>query len=270
MKGGVAAFALLSLVMGAAVGLLSIRSGKPDPSKIRIGAPDDSGGLILHYIRYVGGFEAAEVVEAFQTYTLKDCCAGASEWALSADMLDMAIMCPDAAKRLIEKDARYKITGPVLLNSDVLVIRSWTKPPRIGIAHKRQYQEKLVKERFPGGCTTVPMLPAGLPHALERGGVDGVVLDILKASAVSGERLPCTVNGADLVTYILVIRKDFRKSLLYGQFMKSFEQAAADLGDTETLARAVERYKRIRWTDREMEEWKALRVRFVSPLKAGD
>ncbi len=268
-RGGMFAFALLSLVFAAAVGLLSVGSGKPAPSKIRIGAPDDTGGLIVHHILRGSGFDAAEAVEAFHAFTMKDCCAATSEWALGADSLDMAVMCPDAAQRLTDKDTRYEITGPVLLNSDVLVIRSRTKPARIGIAHKRQYQEEIVRERFSGACATVSMLPAGLPHALERGAVDGVVLDVLKAFAVAGERLPCASNGNDLVTYVLVTRKDFTTNPYYHRFIESYERAVAELDDVETLARAVGRYKGIEWTKREAEEWKALRVKFVSLLKDG-
>jgi hypothetical protein len=51
--------------------------------------------------------------------------------------------------------------------------------------------------------------------------------------------------------------------------MESYGRAVVELSDTGTLARAVKGYKEIRWTDREVEEWKALKVRFVFPLKAG-
>lgn len=270
MKGGVLAFAAISVVMAAAVGVFSIGSDRHrDPSRIQIGAPDDSGGLIIHYILHGRGFEAAEVIREFEAYTIKDCCASTSEWALSTAMLDMAVMCPDAAQRLVEKDARFVIPGPVLINSDILVIRSGINPRRVGIAQKRPYQERLVKERFPGGCEIVPMLPAGLPFAFERGVVDGVVIDALKAFAMQGERSSSPGQGMDVVTYVLVARKEFMSTLLYRQFMESYEQAVEELADTGVLARAVEAYKEIRWTDREVEEWKALRVKFVLPLKAG-
>ena len=269
MKGGPLALALLSLVMAAAVGLFSMRGDRRDPSKIQIGAPDDSGGLIIHYILHERGFGAAEVVKGFEAFTIKDCCTSASEWALGTERLDLAVVCPDAAQRLVEKDSRFEIAGPVLFNSDVLVIRPGGKPAKVGIAHRRPYQESLVKKRFPGGCEIVPMLPAGLPYAFERGIVDGVVVDILKAFGIPGERISSSVSGADLVAYVLVARKDFMSSPLCRRFMESYERAVAELGDTGVLARAVEEYREIRWTDREVEEWRALKVRFALPLKAG-
>lgn len=270
MKGGVLAVAAISLLMAAAVGVFSIGNDRQrDPSRIQIGAPDDSGGLIIHYILHGRGFEAAEVVGGFEAYTIKDCCTSTSEWALSTAMLDMAVMCPDAAQRLVEKDPRFVITGPVLLNSDVLVIRPGVDPRKIGIAHKRPYQERLVKEKFRDGCEIVPMLPAGLPFAFGRGVLDGVVIDILKAFAIQGERFSSPVNETDVVTYVLVARKEFTSTLLYRRFMESYEQAVAELADMGTLARAVEAYKEVRWTDREVAEWKALKVKFVLPLKTG-
>jgi len=271
MKGGLFAFVFLSLVMAAAIGLFSARSDRRDPSKILIGAPDDSGGLIIHYVLHgrEEGFEAAEVIKGFEAFTIKDCCTSTSEWALGADRLDLAVVCPDAAQRLVEKDPRFEITGPALFNSDVLMIRPGGHPAKVGIAHKRHYQERLVKERFSGGCKAVPMLPAGLPYAFERGIVDGVVIDVLKAFAMPGERISSSANGADLVTYVFVARKEFTSSLLYRRFMESYERAVAELGEPGTLARAIEGYKEIRWTDREVEEWRALRVRFVFPLKPG-
>ena len=269
MKRRFFALVLLSLLMAAAIGMLSMQSDKRDPAKIQIGAPDDSGGLIIHYILHAKGFEAAEVVKDFEVFTMKDCCAVTSEWALSGDRLDMAVMCPDAAQRLVEKDPRFEITGPALLNSDVLVIRPGSNPAKIGVAHKRQYQERFVKERFSGACTTVPMLPAGLPFAFERGTVDGVVIDVFKAFAIPGERISSSGNGTELVTYVLVARRELTSRFLYRQFMERYKQAVAELDDTATLARAVEGYKEVRWTDREVAEWKALMVKFVFPLKAG-
>lgn len=269
MKGGFFALGLVSLVMAAAVGLFSAGSDRRDPAKIQIGAPDDTGGLIIHYILNGKGFGAAEVVNNIESYSLKDCCASTSEWALSTDRLDMAVMCPDAAQRLVERDPRFEIAGPALLNSDVLVIRPGSHPAKIGIAHKRPYQEQIVKEKFPGGCDTVPMLPAGLPFAFERGVVDGVVIDVLKAFTLAGERIGSSEGGADLVTYVIVARKELASSTPYRAFMSAYERAVEELGDTRALARALEDYKEIRWTNREMEEWKALRVRFVLPRKSG-
>lgn len=269
MKGGLLALGLASLVLAAAVGLLSTPGNRRDPAKIQIGAPDDTGGLIIHYILNGKGFPAAEVTHGTESYSLKDCCASASEWALSTDRLDMAVMCPDAARCLVEKDPRFEIAGPVLLNSDVMVIRPGTHLAKIGIAHKRGHQEEIVREKFPGGCDTVPMLPAGLPFAFERGVVDGVVIDVLKAFSLAGERIASRSDGRDFVAYVLVARKELASSPLYQDFMNACQRAVEELAHAATLARAIEAYKEIPWTDRETQEWKALRVRFVLPRKTG-
>ncbi|ABK19613.1 ABC transporter substrate-binding (seleno)protein SaoB [Syntrophobacter fumaroxidans] len=269
MKGGVFAFALLSFVMAAVVGLFSMESEERTPSGIRIGAPDDSAGLVIHCIVGGSGFEAGKIASDYDPYVMKDCCAGTSEWAFGTNRLDVALMCPDAARRLVEKSSMFEIAGPAVLNSDVLVIRPGAVPKRIGIAHRRFYQERLVTEWFTSGCSVVPMLPASLPFAFERGVVDAVVVDVLKAFALSGERISVRRSGADVVTYVLVARKDFTASPVHRQFMERYERVVRELGDAENLARALEGYKAVRWTDREVEEWKRLNVRFVFPPKAG-
>lgn len=267
MKGGVVGLAFLSLLMAAGVGFLASPGENRDPSKITIGAPDDSGGLVIHYILHRGGFGAAEIVSSFATYTMKDCCTSTSELALSTGELDMAVLCPDAAEKLVEKDPRFTIVGPVVLNSDIPVIRPGSHPRRIGVAQRRHFQERLVKERFSPECAAVPILPAGLPYALERGAVDGVVVDILKGLTLSGTRV-FPEDSPDRATYVLVARKKLTSSLLYRQFMDSYKQAVEELSDPRNLARAVEGYKGIRWTNREIEEWKAFKVRFTFPPKA--
>jgi ABC-type polar amino acid transport system ATPase subunit len=116
---------------------------------------------------------------------------------------------------------------------------------------------------------SLAMEPLAMLFAFERGIVDGVVIDVLKAFAMAGERISSSGNGTDLVTYVLVARNEFTSSVLYRRFMESYERAVAELADTGALARAVEKFKEIRWTDRAVEEWKALKVRFVFTPKTG-
>ena len=125
--------------------------------------------------------------------TVADCCAATSAWALSSRELDVAIMCPDAARALVERNADYVLAGPVLLDGEVLVRRAVPTsggPPqagadaalcRVGIAHQRSGQRTLVQDILGADAQMMEMLPAALPYALERGVVDAVVLDSLVA-----------------------------------------------------------------------------------------
>lgn len=258
---------ILTLILSAAVWLLSKKPRTQTANSLTIGAPDDSGGLVVDYIVRKRMFKAGSVVSKWEKYPIKDCCTSSSEWALSTDALDMAVMCPDSAQGLIEKNPRFRVIGPCVLNSDVLVVRPGVDAAKIGITQKRHYQEKLVEERFRGACTICPMLSAGLPYAYVRSIVDGIVVDVLKAFSVDGKRLSAR-EGKDLVTYVLVLRKGFENSPVYKRFMAAWAVALIELGDVAALKGEIEAYKGVRWTDRELEEWKRLGVRFVLPGRA--
>jgi hypothetical protein len=270
MKGGIPGIIALALFMAVMVGWCSIRFERRDRPAFRIGAPDDSGGLIVHCIMKDMGFPDAEVSDGgVQAYTMKDCCSNTTEWAFGSDLLDVAVMCPDSAERLIEKDSRFEIIGPGVLNSDVLVVRPGGLPRKIGISRKRGRQAEMVRRILGDGCDTVQMLPASLPFAFDRGVVDGVVVDILKALRLGGERIAASKDGADLVTYVVVAQRKFTSTELYARFMKSYERAVSELNEPGTLARALKEWRGIQWTNREEAEWKRMKVKYVYPPERG-
>lgn len=266
MKSGAPLFIILSLAIAAGTGFLMGKSRELIAPGMRIAVPDDAGGLPVHYILHEGKFLNAGALPVSE-YMLKDCCAVLSEWAFSADAVDMAVMCPDAAARLVEKDPRFEILGPCVLNSDAIVIHPGRVPGRIGIAQKRPYQEKLVSEIFGPGCSAAPMFPAALPYAYEKGAVDGIVIDVLKSAFIDGERVSTRDGVADVITYVLVVRKSFKANPLFGAFMEAYLRAVVELCDMAVLAREVGAYKSVRWTDREIGEWENLRVKFVFPQR---
>jgi len=213
-------------------------------------------------------FEAS--MTSFEAYTVKDCCASTAEWALSGNLLDLAVICPDAAERLVEKDSRFRIEGPCLFNSEVLVRRPGSEPRRVGTAQRRDRQREFLKPFCGSGCAVHPMLPASLPYAYERGIVDGVVVDFLKSSSLAGERIPLAGNEGDHPTYVLVVRKEWASSTRYRQFLDLLRRAATDLERPEVLIGAVASFKGIAWTSRETDEWKRLKIRYAVPHEARD
>lgn len=260
-------FIVLFLAMAACIGFLLGKSEEAIAPRMRIGVPDDSGGLPVHYLLRGGRFPGAAAASAYKTFPMRDCCAAISEWAFSADEVDMAVMCPDAAARLTEKDPRFEVVGPCVLNSDVIIIHPGRRPGRIGIAQKRRTQERLVAGAFGPDCAAVPMLPAALLYAYERGAADGVVIDVLKGAAVRGERVFARSSEADSVTYVLAVKRSLKSDPLYSAFMDAWSRAVEELGKMDVLAREIQLYKGVRWTDREIQEWKDLRTRFVFPGK---
>ena len=246
------------------VALLFSGGGKED-SKINIGAPYDSGGMIIHYLITAKKFQVAKVMDDFAMYPINDCCTSTSEWALSTDELDIALLCPDAAKELVEKDRRFEIAGPALVNSDVIVITPGIKPQRVSFSQKRNYQKELVSRKFGPECAAVPMLSAAVPYALGKKAVDGAVVDILKGILLKGEKISSAGKDSDLVTYVLVVRKDFRKDPLYPRFMALLKEAVDELNTPGVLIKEVKEFKKIDLTVPEVEQWGQLKIRYVFP-----
>jgi hypothetical protein len=265
MSRSLVAFAVLVLIMAAAVAMVASPSGKRDPSRSVIGIPDDTGGLIVHHLLRQQGLPFEARTDLFEAYAVKDCCASSAEWALSGNMLDLAVICSDAAERLVRKDSRFRIAGPCLFNSEVLVLRPGREPKRFGIAHRRDRQRGLLAPFCGASCGMQPMLPASLPYAYERGIVDGVVLDFLKGSSLAGERIPLAGKEGDQATYVLVVRKEWELSHRYRQFLELMRQAVTDLEHPEVLIGAVAAFKGMSWTSRETDEWKRLKIRYAVP-----
>jgi hypothetical protein len=268
MKRSILVLAVLSLIFGASIGFWSTRSHH-EGSKIRIGVPDDTGGLTLQAMLREGDLRDVALVDAIEPHGLNDCCSSTSEWALSSDELDAAVMCPDAAARLVERDGRFEIVGPCVLNSDAFVMRVDAVPRKMGVAQKRGYQEERVRIRFGAGCTTAPMLPSSLPYALVRGVVDGIVIDGIKGISMPQPRIVVAPGMERFVTYVFVVRKELKSNPAYRPFMEAYGRTAVALNDPVVLARWIGRLKGVNWTEKEIQEWKSLNVQFVSPQETG-
>ncbi|KNF08389.1 hypothetical protein CLPU_7c00170 [Gottschalkia purinilytica] len=250
---------LLLIVMIIIVLIINLPK-ESSSEKIKVGVSDDSSGIVLNYM-IKNGFKAIHMQKDFETYSIKDCCSNTSQWALTSDLLDISILCPDAAKALVEKDSRFEINSIVMLNSDIFVLRK-NNPKKIGITQKRYYQKDLVKERFGNDVEIVPMISTALPYALEKGMVDGIVIDILKGLSIDGEKLSAHTNK-DIPTYVLVVRKDFKKDARYKEFIENFKIATTKLNNEEILLNELKTDKENNFGRKEVENWKNLKVKLV-------
>lgn len=231
--------------------------------KIKIGTPDDTGGMIIHYLVNEKGFQDAAIKNDFETYPLKDCCVSASQWALSTDLIDLAVMCPDAAENLLGKDNRFEVFSPVLLNSDVVVVKPGISPQKIGVVQNRGYQLKIVNDKFGPDSVAVPMLQSAIPYAFEKNAVDGVVVDLLKSYSLEGDKLASATKGGDNVTYVLVVRKSFKEDPRFREFITLLQQSANELNQPDILQAEIYKYQQITITKEEVEKWSRFRIRFL-------
>ncbi len=234
-----------------------------DNGKVKIGAPDDTGGMIIHYLIHEKGYGDAEVQHDFELYPVKDCCSSTSQWALSSNQYDLAVMCPDAAESLLEKDERFEIISPCLINSDIAVVKPGFTPQKIGIAQNRNHQKQIVVDVFGQNCATAPMLPASIPYAYEKNAVDGVVVDALRGFTMTGDKLPATAGEAGHITYVLVVNKSFKEDPRYQQFLGLFQQSVKELNNPDILIEEIRKYKNIDFSREEVNQWNRLGIKHV-------
>ena len=269
MKRKIFIFFILALAAVATLGWVSGRTEHAASPEVRIAVPDDSGGLIVHYILKEKKLGAITALCSIESIPVRDCCAAVFESAIASSAVDAAVMCPDAAARLIERDPRFEIAGPCVLNSDVVVCRAGSDPKRIGVAQRRKFQAEWVNGLFGPGCAVEPMIPAALPYAYEKRAVDGVVIDAIKAEPLEGLRVGVR-KGGDTVTYVLAVAGKFKASPLYAQLLDAWARAVAELRDPAALAREIEEYSGHKWTDRDLAEFKNSGVTFVLPKPSGE
>lgn len=233
-----------------------------------VGVPDGAAGLIARYVLKEKMGRAAIETVPFESYTLYDCCAGATQYALGSGRLDMAIMCPDAAQSLVAKDRRFEIAGPVMMNSDILITRPGDVPgeAEIAVSQKRTVQRQMVSLRFGGRGRPVPMLHSAVPFAYARGLVRAAVVDITKAYSLEGTLGGAAQNGRDFCTYVLVNKKSLRGTERYRRFMEIYGRTVREMDDAAKLLKLLQTYVSANITMGDLEKWKRMNVRFTDPI----
>ncbi|MGI6487902.1 MAG: ABC transporter substrate-binding protein [Syntrophomonadaceae bacterium] len=228
--------------------------------KLVIGIPDDAAGYIMRSLVEEGEVKA-EISTMLGVYPIKDCCTSTSEWALSTERLDIAVLCPDAAARLIEKDQRYSVWGPCMVNSDIL-LGPGTRFGKIGITQHRWYIGDVINRVFGGKVEGVSMLANALPYALAEGKVDAVVIDVSKALRLDWPR-QVLQEGSDTVSYVLVLRKDLEEDDRFTSFLQEYNQQVHKLEDQDYLQRFIEKYAGYTCGGKEAQEWNRMNVRYL-------
>jgi hypothetical protein len=247
-------------------------ASRGEQNEIRyVGVPDGAAGVMVRYVteEKVGG-RAIRTIR-FAPYTLYDCCASATQYAMGAGRLDMAVMCPEAAQALVAKDKRYEIAGPVIVNSDVLVTRPDTSagPLAIAVSQKRRFQHRLVKQRLGPRGRPVPMLHSAVPFAYARCIVQGAVVDITKAFNLGGVLSPAAdQDGGGMITYVLVVKRRLQDKKHYHQFMAHYAQAVREVQNRDVLLNLLKTYINDDITIGDVKTWQKMNVHFTHPLNS--
>jgi len=250
-------FVAVIVIICVGVGLSTWLCPRTEMTGLRIACNDDAAGLL---IKYLAGEDSSALEVVNMSYQqLQDCCNSQAELALAAGNFDMAVLCPDEADKLISSGQPYKILGTVVVNAKVLVTQQDAMPRTVGYMNAREIQKKLVWSNLNSSIEMQPMLPAGLPYALERKAVDGIVLDILGALKIGGHR---TALPSDYPTSVLVVHQDLLTSPELASFVKAYNQAAAELNNPEILTLELAKYLAIENGVNEVKIWREMGVQF--------
>lgn|GEM_PF-687840 len=235
-----------------------------------MGLPDGAAGLLARYVLEKKMATGAIQAHRFEPYSLYDCCTGASEYAMGSGRLDIAVMCVEAARELVAKDGRFAIAGPVMMNSDIFIIRSGAdlRRPTIAVSQKRAFQFEMVRQRFGDESRPVPMLHSAVPFAYARGLVEGAVVDITRAFSLPGDFNPATDKDREICTYVLVNKKALQGSSRLLNFLSAYGQAVREMDDADNLLRLLRSYVSADITIGDVEKWKKMKVRFTCPFNS--
>lgn len=234
----------------------------------RIGIPDGSAGLVVRYVLQEKLDSPAVQTVRFEPYTVYDCCASTTQYALGSAHLDLAIMCPDAARALAAKDTRFEIIGPVMINSDVLITLPNVdlRQPTIGISEKRAFQRQMVADRFGELGRAVPMMHTAVPYAYARGAIQGAILDITKVFHLVGDLDVATTREQSICTYVMVGKKALKNRGQYILFLEKYGQAVEEMDDPHNLLRLLRTYESPNISMGDVLKWQKMNVHFINPL----
>jgi hypothetical protein len=245
------------LIICISLGLSIVLSSRSEMRGLRIACNDDAAGLLIKYL--AGGDSAALDVVNMSYQQLLDCCSSQTELALAAGNFDMAVLCPDGAEKLLASGQPYQILGAVVVNAMVLVTNQDAAPRTVGYMNAREIQKELVWSNYDSSIEMKPVLPAGLPYALERKAVEGIVLDILSALKIGGYRTPL---HSEYPTSVLVVHRDLCGSPELISFIEVYNQAVGELNSPEILMTELAKNLAIAGGNNEVKAWKEMDVQF--------
>ncbi len=216
-RGALAAILFMAL-MAAWIAFFAAR---PRHDRLRIACGEDlAGQLVAHAVRCGLPRIRAVDMREISFLQLSDCCGTQAEFAMAAGEFDMAVLCPDAAKKFLESGAPFVIAGGLVKNANVLVGSGRQRPAVVGYMNGRDLQVETVRAALGRETRMMPIMATALPYALECGVVDAVVLDA--ADAVKLTRYTLDPLPFDVPSAVFVVRKDLRDDRNFKNFVRHY------------------------------------------------
>lgn len=258
----IAAFCLIIIAIFAGVVFIKISVNKTEESQLKVGCGDDLAGAIFGTLLESAGAQKIDL-GAVDFVGLGDCCGSNAQFALSTGDIDVALLCPDAAREIL-LSGDYIDYGPIIYDGNVLVTRpdSPTQPSVIGYMNQRDEQLALLEETYDMSCVDLqPMFPSGLPYALENRAVDAIVLDGLAAMRLG---YPVQPLSDGVVTTSLIVKKSLIEDERLKELIHQYQIFIDSLSDDVLLGQLLCSYLETDSQEEVVEYWKTMNVQFGS------
>ena len=230
-------------------------------NEINIAASDDSSGLLVDYLMNRKTNLNLNIKKELKSHKVVDCCSNTLSMGLSSKDLDIALVCPYSANVLVNKDKSFEILGPCILNSNTFLLNS-KEIKSVGISDGRDYEKAEVYKKFGENIKIIPMINTSLPYSLEKGNVQGILIDAIKGLLLKNKNYE-VVSLENKPTYVLVVSKKFKEDKRYKLFLKQFNESLKELNNPNVLNNAINTFKHIDLSRKELEIWKKLKIKFV-------
>lgn len=258
LKGIFLIFGVLSIILIFLFSLISKNCNTKN--EINIAISDDFSGLVIDYLINNRKDNNLKIKKELKSHKIVDCCSNTLSMGLASKSLDMALMCPYSAKNLIVKDNKFEVLGPCILNSNAFILSS-KNIKSIGISDGREYEKEEIYKRFGKDKKIISMLNPSLPYSLEKGNVQGILIDSLKGILLQNKNYK--ILPLEGPTYVLVVSKIFKKDKRFKMFLNEFNDSLNKLNNFKILTTEIERFKNINFSREELENWKKLKIKFL-------
>lgn len=183
---------------------------------------------------------------------------------MSSNSLQVALLCSDAAEEFIKNNEEFEVVGPVVKNSDVLILNE-SNPKKIAVSQKRIKDSEIIKKKFKDQVEIVPTLHNILPYVLEKGEVDGVIIDAKNATFLNGYDEGAYEIIGEYISYVMVVNKKFRGSKEFGNFIEIYNDGVDEINnDYNKLFHAIKLiYNTGEFSEKEANLWKKWKVEFL-------
>lgn len=252
---------IICLSAGITGFLSSCSRGESAEETLVVACGDDLAGIVVQSVVEQNNITIEKL--GMDYMSVGDCCGSNAQFALSAEEVDIAVLCPDAVKNLQDAGKDYEVLGTVVYDGNVFVKRadSPENPEVIGYMNKRTEQLELLQEIYGTDKNYRPVFASALSYALENKDIDMAVMDITTALKLNYPMEPAT---SGVPTSIMVVKRERNEveNQVLQQFIEDYNEKIEGLENDKNAGELLSRYLEIEPSEEVLSNWNHMNVQF--------